>query len=184
MKSQEPFTFRHIFNVDIANIKSIVQGFEDEWNLDVSRQETFENHKLTKTFFLSDYPLEWKIGDPYAGSIRDPESDLWKSIEPIVLFLENLYNGRVGRVMLPKLMAHGNIQKHVDAGDYLDVVRRHHIPIVTHESVMFGVDGRSLNMKEGELWEINNMLPHSVENPSDIDRVHLMIDIIPQAFLG
>jgi aspartyl/asparaginyl beta-hydroxylase (cupin superfamily) len=81
-------------------------------------------------------------------------------------------------------MAGGNIQPHQDGGDYLDVVRRHHIPIVTSPEVLFFIDGRGINMREGELWEINNMLRHEVQNPSSIDRVHLMVDIIPNEYLG
>lgn len=31
-------------------------------------------------------------------------------------------------------------------------------------------------MKEGEIWEINNSVTHSVDNISDEDRVHFIID--------
>jgi aspartyl/asparaginyl beta-hydroxylase (cupin superfamily) len=34
-------------------------------------------------------------------------------------------------------------------------------------------------MQSGECWEINNSRPHLVENNSDIDRIHLLIDIMP-----
>ena len=38
-------------------------------------------------------------------------------------------------------------------------------------------------MATGECWEINNTRLHSVENNSDIDRVHLLIDIMPNKYL-
>ena len=31
-------------------------------------------------------------------------------------------------------------------------------------------------MKEGDIWEINNSVTHSVQNKSDKDRIHLIID--------
>ena len=43
----------------------------------------------------------------------------------------------------------------------------------------YTVNGETVNMKEGECWEINNQRPHSVLNDSDIDRVHLLVDIFP-----
>jgi hypothetical protein len=185
MKSFEPFTFRHIRNVEIGRIRELVsQLTEEQWLENTSRQVTFENHALTQTYFLHDCPLNWQINNPYQGTVTHPDSELWAEIYPIVYFLEQYHRGKVGRVMLPKLMAGGNIQPHQDGGDYLDVVRRHHIPIFTAPEVLFFIDGRGINMREGELWEINNMLRHEVQNPSSIDRVHLMVDIIPNEYLG
>ncbi len=34
-------------------------------------------------------------------------------------------------------------------------------------------------MREGEFWEINNSLDHSVENQGDADRIHLIVDWMP-----
>jgi hypothetical protein len=185
MKSFEPFTFRHIRNVPIERIQELVsQLTEEQWLENTSRQVTFENHSLTQTYFLHNHPLEWSINEPYQGTITYPDSELWSAVYPIVDFLEQFHGGRVGRVMFPKLMAGGDIQPHQDGGDYLDIVRRHHIAIFTAPEVLFFVDGRGINMREGELWEINNMLRHEVRNPSSIDRVHLMVDIIPNRYLG
>jgi len=184
MKSLEPFTFRHIRNIDVSRIKELTAALtEEQWLENTSRQVTFENHALTQTYFLTNYPLEWRLGNSYQGSVSYPNSELWAEIKPIVQFLEAFHNGKAGRVMLPKLKAGGNIQPHQDGGDYLDVVRRHHIPIITDPEVLFFIDGRGINMREGELWEINNMLTHEVQNPSNTDRVHLMVDIIPSKYL-
>jgi aspartyl/asparaginyl beta-hydroxylase (cupin superfamily) len=38
-------------------------------------------------------------------------------------------------------------------------------------------------MKEGECWEINNNKIHRVANNSEMDRIHLTIDIIPNQYL-
>ena len=56
---------------------------------------------------------------------------------------------------------------------------RIHIPIVTGENNIFLVNGELKNMQVGEMWEINNELPHMVENRSDEDRIHLIVDWIP-----
>ena len=39
-------------------------------------------------------------------------------------------------------------------------------------------------MLEGECWEINNTRLHAVENNSKIDRIHLLIDIMPNIEIG
>jgi tetratricopeptide (TPR) repeat protein len=45
--------------------------------------------------------------------------------------------------------------------------------------VDFFVGGEKKNMRAGELWEINNGLAHAVENRSDQDRIHIIIDWMP-----
>lgn len=55
---------------------------------------------------------------------------------------------------------------------------RLHIPLTTNERVEFYLDGRLVNMKEGECWYLNFNLPHRVENRGSTARVHLVIDCV------
>ncbi len=80
-------------------------------------------------------------------------------------------------VRLLRLYAGSSIAEHVDrALDFEDGEVRIHIPIITHEEVKFFLDGSRLIMAPGECWYTNVNLPHSVENRSPIDRIHLVID--------
>jgi hypothetical protein len=53
---------------------------------------------------------------------------------------------------------------------------RLHVPIATSPLVEFYLNGERIVMKPGECWYINANLPHKVDNFSDTDRVHLVID--------
>lgn len=183
-KSEEVFRFKYHKNYDIKEIKDEILKLEEEWFYDTSRQDINYVHKETVTHFLTDFSLDWDIGSKYAGTVRDPDSKLYKLVKPIIEDLESLHNGRVGRVIFPKLMAGKKIDGHIDGGNYLDVARRHHIPIITNPGVFFNIDNGLLNMFEGECWEINNMRYHEVINNSNEDRVHLLIDIIPNECIG
>jgi aspartyl/asparaginyl beta-hydroxylase (cupin superfamily) len=105
-------------------------------------------------------------------------------VEPIIKDLEQLYNGKVGKAILTKLKAGKKINGHTDRGNYLDISRRNHIPITTNNKVFFAIGKGLLNMHEGECWEINNMQYHEVINDSEEDRIHLIIDIIPNEYIG
>ena len=59
---------------------------------------------------------------------------------------------------------------------------RIHIPIVTHPDVRFKCDGVEVHMAAGEAWIFDNWRRHSVENNSDITRVHLVIDTCGSPF--
>jgi len=65
-----------------------------------------------------------------------------------------------------------------------DGLFRTHVPVVTDGRVEFFVDGRRLEMAEGEAWCIDFSLPHRVDNGSDKARVHLVIDCRVNEWLG
>lgn len=80
-------------------------------------------------------------------------------------------------VRLMKLNAGAVIKEHKDAElCYEKGEIRVHIPVVTHDDVEFFLDKERMILKEGECWYMNFNLPHSVNNKSKTDRIHLVID--------
>ena len=51
--------------------------------------------------------------------------------------------------------------------------------IKTNSEVDFYIEDKSYSLKEGVWYEINNQKNHSVINKSSMDRVHLIVDILP-----
>jgi hypothetical protein len=82
-------------------------------------------------------------------------------------------------VRLLKLTAGSYIREHRDddlgweAGEV-----RLHIPIITHPGVEFFLNGQRVVMQEGECWYLDLSLPHRVQNRSQVDRVHLVVDCL------
>ena len=183
-KINEEFRFKYYKKFDVTEIKKEINKLNSEWYLDTSRQDQHGVHKDTLTFFLTDYDVEWMPYSKYNITIKDLNCTLWNLTQPIIYELEQIHNGKVGKVLFPRLKAKNKIYKHWDSTEYLNVVRRHHIPIITNKNVYFYVDDGALNMFEGECWEINNMKSHEVINDSDEDRIHLMIDIIPNKYIN
>lgn len=82
-------------------------------------------------------------------------------------------------VRLLKLAARSSIREHRDYKlGYEDGELRLHVPIVTNPDVAFFLAGERVPMQEGEIWYLNLNLPHRVDNRSDTDRVHLVIDCV------
>ena len=78
---------------------------------------------------------------------------------------------------LLKLGAGARILEHRDYNLSLDDGEvRLHVAITTGPLVDFYLNGERVVMNPGECWYINANLPHKVENRSDSDRVHLVID--------
>ena len=96
-------------------------------------------------------------------SLCDIISETYPNGEPKRIILNNLPSGKV-------------IAEHPDRNYHLETCRRIHLPIITNEKVDFNVNREKIPMNVGVITEINNNTLHSVQNNSDKDRIHLLID--------
>lgn len=86
-------------------------------------------------------------------------------------------------VRLLRLEVGAEIKPHTDLElGYEDHQFRLHIPIVTNPDVFFILDGERLEMLPGECWYANVNFTHSVANRGAVDRVHLVIDGVRNAW--
>lgn len=169
--------FKLIDKINIGSYKKILKGFkEKDWNRYRWRQQTEMVHRDTLTIpliFDSDFrlknPTYWKDYNKFKKQIKTLENILTKIFG----------NGIIIRALLIQLKMKSFIKSHIDQGESLSVCHRIHIPIITNNKVFFTVDNETKNLKEGELWEINNAKKyHSVQNKSRYSRTHLVVDWI------
>lgn len=167
------FNFKLHGSIDVSFIKEKLVGLD--WDAYEFRQKTYSVHSKTKTI-----PLIWdeqKINIKYW-----PNYELFKTnINEIESFLNEIISyGLVETAILINLPKNQKIDSHFDVGDYFLKRNRIHIPIITNKECFFKIDGEIKNMKEGEVWEINNNeKEHSVENNGNEDRIHLLMDFLP-----
>jgi len=189
-KREDDFNFVNQGSVSVAAIASFISAWEHEWTVDTQRQslnlrpdetQSQNPQKDTQAYFIAQYALQWQPGGEYRSAILN--NDLYNLVLPIVTELETQHNGKHGRVFLAKLPAKKAISPHADWQEYLLVSRRNHIPVITNANVQFTVGDETKVMAAGEVWEINNSKVHSVVNDGEDDRVHLIIDIIPNELL-
>jgi hypothetical protein len=175
------FNFKFVGQFDISKLKEKVLSLTDaDWDEYKKRQdrqsEMYKNirspHEGTKTIPLlfnekfGDFPDKWGFYSLFEEEINQIKD-----------YLHNYYGkGNSPRIILANLLAERNILPHVDTGEQLLKCKRHHIPIVTNPLVMFNVGDEKINMIEGDVWEINNANQHYVQNFSDKDRIHIIVD--------
>ncbi len=70
------------------------------------------------------------------------------------------------------------IHPHRDLSGTLELGKlRYHVPIVTNPKVNFWVDKKRVPMSVGEMWAQNTSYMHAVANQSEVDRVHLVVEV-------
>jgi hypothetical protein len=82
----------------------------------------------------------------------------------------------------------GSIKRHSDvidreAGTTENKILRIHVPIFTNPLVRFTSWDRfgrqkTTHMKESEVWYLDTRKPHQVENNGNMDRLHLVMDVV------
>jgi tetratricopeptide (TPR) repeat protein len=164
-------------NFDVTAIRERMEQLPAEKWHESDRERLFDVHRDTNALMMihfEDYQYETPEYRPLYDEFRDV-------VAPVVDYVSDYYhdNGFVVRLILARLAAGGKIPKHTDAGYSLLNCHRIHLPIITNDDVAFFVDGEEINMKTGELWEINNGTVHAVENRGSEDRVHLIVDWVP-----
>lgn len=181
--------FSFIGAIDFAELKTRVLGLsETQWDRFSTRQNVYEVHQHTKTIGLV-YDLDFRHSHP----TRLPTLEIFEAAMRPALWMvadhfEKTETGRklikensLGyfiRASLVRLAAGRGIAEHRDMNFSLTHSHRIHLPVITNKDVWFTVGNESINMQEGQLYEINNRRLHSVENRGDEDRVHLILDYV------
>lgn len=83
------------------------------------------------------------------------------------------------KCVLSYLPAKTDVGLHVDMGEYFEKTLRIHFPVLTNTQSRMYI-GACYCMKPGEVWILNNNVPHGVENDHPtLPRIHMICDYLP-----
>lgn len=173
------FNFNYVGHIDISEIKNKLLSINDKaWTEITERQNASVTHKHTESIALmwDMDSLEFHtVGKLHLNFYNFNIKTLLKSLKPI--YRKRYGDGYFIRALLVKLKKNSKILPHVDKGYSLSICKRTHIAIITNPASIFNVGGELKHLKEGEIWEINNLKTHSVQNDGK-DRIHLILDYV------
>ena len=92
--------------------------------------------------------------------------------------LVRIMNGTMGRCVLARLKPNGTVYPHADDGLYWLLRDRYHLALKSAKGSRFKVGGEEALMHEGELWWFDHTATHEAFNDSDVDRVHIIFDVM------
>lgn len=174
------FNFNYLGHINVSEIKNKLLINNDEaWNEIIERQKVYVVHKHTEIIALM-----WDTDSLEFHTVGKLHPNFYNfNIETLLKLLKPIYHKQYGegyfiRVLLAKLKNNSKIPPHIDTGYSLSICKRTHIAIITNPASIFNVGLESKHLKEGEIWEINNIKTHSVQN-GGTDRIHLILDYVP-----
>ena len=111
------------------------------------------------------------------------DTELMKNCPALQAIINEFKCEKLG-IRLLKLEAGAVIHSHSDRDLYFEEGEiRLHVPIKTNELVEFFLEDEQIKMKEGECWYMNLALLHNINNKSQFDRVHLVMDCVVNDWL-
>ncbi len=184
-----PGNFFHIGTIDVAELRQLVLELtKDQWDSFSIRQKRYEVHQHTQTIglvydpdFRHSHPTRLPTLQLFEAALRPAlwmTADHFEETETGQQLIKQNGLGYFVRASLVRLKAGCSIAAHQDNNFSLTHSHRVHLPIVTNDDVQFAVGDETINMREGELYEINNRRMHSVHNNGTDDRVHLILDYV------
>ena len=159
----------------VASITNMLSPSEHMWAADATRFSTdFPQAEHIVLRFPDNYPLSHTPAS-YRPGWGEWESLLTPIIEQAAAAM------RIGRfdtakIMFTRLHPGGRIARHVDENPSSAVPHKIHVPVITHPKAILHVEDTPYHLEVGHVYELNNLLPHSVENGSEVGRVHLIFD--------
>lgn len=111
-------------------------------------------------------------------SIDYPAMSALHMARPLIFGLMHSVQGeRLGRVMVNRIRPGGVIFPHADTPSHVAYYSRYHIVLQSRPGVMFRCGDEKAYFATGEVFWFNNALEHEVQNLSDDDRIHMIVDI-------
>ncbi|MEM6464220.1 MAG: aspartyl/asparaginyl beta-hydroxylase domain-containing protein [Pseudomonadota bacterium] len=85
----------------------------------------------------------------------------------------------LGRAKIVCLPAGKRVYPHIDRGEYYRVRNRYHFVLRSAAGSWLKANDEEVRMKEGELWWFDNNQMHEAHNDGDLDRIHMIFDMLP-----
>jgi hypothetical protein len=167
-------------------LETVPQGF---WDRDAaSRSRLAGDRPGRAVFFYNDAPAgvaRSSFAEARSGTVSVltyPDRPLF---EPVRRLIDTAVRPRFPgcdpvRVQLAELPPGCAIAPHADR-NLLTMMHRLHVPLVTDANVRFTIDRQVFRLDSGRLYELNNVVVHSVANGGTTNRIHLLIDMLPRS---
>jgi hypothetical protein len=90
-------------------------------------------------------------------------------------------DAELGRAKIVRMGPHTRVYPHVDRGAYYALRDRLHLVVKSPLGSRLCAADEEVRMREGELWWFDNKQRHEAFNDADVERIHLIFDLLPRA---
>lgn len=164
--------------IPAPTISALVNKLSESQHLWFSDQTQFSTELPNAQHIVLKFPDNYPHSHTPA-SYR-PEWSHWKHLlSPIISNVAAKFQFdafETSKIMFTRLNPWGKVPTHADLNPSSVLPHKIHVPLMTHPNVLFRIEDVPYHLAAGRAYELNNLLPHSVENDSDTPRIHFIFD--------
>lgn len=161
----------------LAEIASIDNAFDENRG----RQEKIAVQREAKAIPLRGLRVS-AVGERQRRDVHESRWTTGSQRYPLArAFLERAAAQQIGLLSRAKIVClppGHKVYPHVDRGEYYRLRNRYHLVLKSTGSWMRAGD-EEVRMRTGELWWFDNDQVHEASNDGDVDRIHLIFDLLP-----
>ena len=118
-------------------------------------------------------------------SVWDPAYYALPELKPILFGLMGYLEGeRLGGILITKVPPGKEIKPHIDGGWHAAYYEKFYVAVRAPEGCVFGFEDGDIQARDGDVYWFDNSVPHWVKNPSDEDRIAMIVCIKTDKFKG
>ena len=170
--------------VDTKPFLDEINSVEGAWDTSTGRQDKIKVQREAQAIPLRGLKKS-AIGN---RERRDVHESRWtgssKNFPLACDFLKNFaeeQDALLSRAKIVLLPPGHRVYPHVDRGEYYRVRNRYHLVLQSAIGSMLRAGDETVRMGEGELWWFDNDQEHDAFNDGDLDRIHMIFDLLPKA---
>lgn len=128
----------------------------------------------------------------YKSSFNDEHDSVWypsyyalPEVKPLLFGLMGLVDGeRLGGVLITKLEPGGKIYPHIDGGWHAKYYEKFYVAVKAPKGSFFGFNDGEIRCENGDVYWFDNSVTHWVENPTNEERITMIVCIRTDMFRG
>jgi hypothetical protein len=164
---------------NVADVANEIMLQSSLWGEETSRQERINVQRETKHIPLRTAVKGTK--EHVNDSQRSVVSKYAWRFPKLMAVLDQAsasLGGELSRAMIVSLPPKGVVHPHIDEGRYYAVRDRYHLVVICMDKgAIVNCGSEQVEMKEGDVWWIDNKSMHGTENRSPCDRVAVIFDL-------
>ena len=169
-KKYIPF-FRELYRLPL--LLNMRKDYEDNYESIeeiITASDVGNNHDVIKFLNEGDLNDDITIKGKFYGKYYNK-----KFFDELFEVVRNEFgDGQCMTIIFNLMNPHSRIHPHAD--ERTGNKKRIHIPIITHPDIKFRNGSDEIHMEVGKVYKIEHSIEHSVDNPTDCERIHLVID--------
>lgn len=163
-------------SVNVAPLLWALQANPQLWNQHPGRTESPDSphHEVDDIWVRYAPPDEASQPGPHEA-MWYPSAELLPVREIVYPLMQHVHGERLGGVLITRIRAGKRCKPHRDDGWHASYYEKFAVQVQSAPGQVFSFDGESLEPRPGDVYWFDNSHMHWVDNPTDHDRITLIV---------